>query len=154
MVFVAFAGPDRHGQSVPFAVEPGAPKNIGRIVIMDGEKQAGRLGKLLPWRDHPLQGGVLLDQTASQLKSALVIYCTVEEAPMILDALDAAHRLLDDVPQLAMVVDGTFAAQSDHVAILRGQAPGPARTYLVGRDGRVVLETVGMPPLRALRESL
>jgi hypothetical protein len=53
----------------------------------------------------------------------------------------------------ALVVDGV---PSEPIAapfpVLSGRSPGPGTTYLVGPQGAVVLETFGMPPLRALQE--
>jgi hypothetical protein len=52
--------------------------------------------------------------------------------------------------QIAVVVAGGYACDRADISVLSGPAPGQATTYLLGKDGSVVLETFGLPPALTL----
>ncbi|MBN2310850.1 MAG: carboxypeptidase regulatory-like domain-containing protein [Candidatus Hydrogenedentes bacterium] len=152
MVCVAFAGPEHSGRSMPFTLEPASEKDIGRVVIIDGEGTSACLGRPLPWYENRLVSGPLPDAAARAARPAVIMYCTPAGAEMMLDALEAMRRHLgDDGLVAALVVDGPAPIESDTIPVLRGPAPGPATTYLVNADQTVAFEFMGMPPVWALQ---
>jgi len=152
MACVAFIDPDHFGRSEPFALEPATSEDIGRLVVDGGKTVRSQFGRSLAWRDHPAQAGAVSQVAVEEGAQTLLMYCTVDEAGMAIDALEAVRRTLGDrAPVCVAVIDGAWQGGSSSVPVLRGQAPGPATTYLVGPEGKVVLETSGMPPLRALQ---
>jgi len=79
------------------------------------------------------------------------MFCGRDEAAMVIDAACAASELVEDSGiGFAVVVDGAYSGDSA-CPVFSGTAPGLATTYIVGADDTVLLETAGMPPLRALR---
>ncbi len=149
---VAFSDPDHFGRSEPFVLEPAASEDIGRLVVEDGKNARSQFGRPLAWRDHPVQPGAKPLAAIDEGVQTLVMYCTAHEAAMAIDALEAVRQTLGDrAPACVAVVDGVWQDGSSSIPVLRGQAPGPATTYLADAQGKVVLETSGMPPLRALQ---
>jgi hypothetical protein len=158
---LATAGDDLFGRSIPFNIEPAANQDVGRLVIREPEesknrkipKNRGLTGKKLDWYSGRVVSGTLPAQDALRAgRAAVVMYTTPDEAAMVIDALSAARAALGASGLLcAVVVDGTYSgAAAENVLVLQGTAPGPATTYVVDRSGRVVLETLGMPPVSAL----
>ena len=154
----AHAGGGAFGDSPPFELEEGEAKELGRIAVREKEDAArvrsvaGVRGKKLAWYDNRLVAGVLPDRKTRKRTPAVVVYCRADEAPMVLEALAAARDMLPPGDLLwVMVVDGGYACDDAPILVLAGRAPGPGSTYLVGSDGKVVLETFGMPPLRGVQ---
>lgn len=158
---LASAGDDCYGRSAPFNLGPGVDQDIGRIVIRAPDsskdqklpKTKGLLGKKLEWYSARVVAGTLpapADLRAG--RPAVVIYTASEEAAMVIDALSAAQKMLGTTQTLcAVVVDGVYSgAAPDNILVLQGKAPGSATTLVVDRTGRVVLETLGMPPASVL----
>jgi len=74
---------------------------------------------------------------------------------MVTEGLVATRDMLaDEKLMFALVVDGGSAVEDAPFPVLEGQAPATATTYLLGDDGKVVLETFGLPPFCALRRLL
>lgn len=149
---VARTGEDTVGESVPFNPQPGASCALGNVVIPNGVASESLLGKPLRWYDNRLICGNLTDKKSLKSAPAWLVYCSDEEAPMVIEGLTVARAAVR-LPDLtvAVVVDGTYACANAGLPILSGKAPAAATTYLLGAGGKVVLETFGMPPLRALR---
>ena len=71
---------------------------------------------------------------------------------MVLEGLTTAHELLAGEGMLfGVVVHGTYAGDPGTIPVFAGEAPAAATTYLAGGDGKVVLETFGMPPVHIVR---
>ena len=141
------------GESAPFAIEPSGSKDVGNVVVEGGAARKSLQGKSLKWYDNPLLGGALPDKKTRKERPAWVMYCNADDAAMVIESLAVARDILARPDLLfAVVVEGPYACESAPFPVLRGKAPGPATTYLVGADGKVVLETVGMPPVRAARD--
>lgn len=150
MMCVAFAG-GQSGQSMPFVVQMGAGKDAagkdaGRIIVEDGESAESRLGARLKWREQPVLHGEV------RPGSAVVMYASQAEAPVLIDAAKHAGELVPATVALVVVVDGSYEGPAGEVTVLRGQRPGVASTYLVDAEDEVVFETFGLPPLHAVRE--
>jgi Carboxypeptidase regulatory-like domain len=149
-VCVAATEQGQEARSVPFNLEQGQEKDLGSVVVSDGAKPSStsHLGKKLPWRESPHLGGPAATGTG---RPTVVMFCGQDEAPMVIDAVRAASELVADSGiGFAVVVDGSYSGESA-CPVLSGTVPGPATTYIVGANGTVLLETAGMPTLRALR---
>lgn len=140
------AAGESSGESAPFSLEPGETKDLGNIVLTKAESGPTVQGKTLDWAAYPLRSGVLPDKQRRKGKPACVMYCPASEAPMVLEGLSAVRAIVNDAVILAVVVDGTYAAPDSPIPVLSGQPPAPGTTYLTGSDGKVVLETFGLPP--------
>ena len=148
------------GQAEPrpagaFSVEPAGQKDLGDLVFEGRGGGASWRGKTLLWHRNRLLAGTLPGRRERKGRPAVVAYCQPDEAAMVIEGLVAAHKLVaDERLLLAVVVNGGTAAEGAPIPVLSGQAPATATTYLVGGDGKVVLETFGLPPLVTLRRLL
>jgi len=149
---VAAAGTEAVGESASFNVEPGATASPGSLVVAEGVSGPSLTGRPLKWYEHPAMSGDVPERQDRKNKPALVVYCTGDEAPMVVESLGVMREALS-MPELtvAVVVDGAFDGGTPGVLALKGVPPTRASTYLVGRDGKVALETFGMPPVCAVR---
>ena len=152
----AVAGADQADATggVSFATEASGSKDVGDIAGPEGLVRTSLLGAPLPWHDNRLLSGTLPDRKTRKTQPTVVVYCSVADALIAIESFSVAHQLFSSKGiGFAVVVDGV---PTEPVAapfpILSGRPPGPATTYLAGPEGTVVLETFGMPPLRALQE--
>jgi hypothetical protein len=141
---------EKVGESAPATLEPGATRDIGRIVVENGAAGESMLGKSLRWRDNRVVGGTAPAEGGNG--PAVLLYCTPDEAPAVVEGLGVARKLFG--PRgivFAAVVDGGYGGPSD-VPVYQGSRPGAATTYVVDANGKVLLETYGMPPVRVLQQ--
>jgi hypothetical protein len=140
-----------------FTATQGQASDIGAITLPDPKKgtesMRGKslLGSKLAWNQTSSS-----DSPAQTLagKPALLVYCSVDEAALVVDGLASIVRALGSDSIIAVAfVDGDYTGQSEHVRILKGKAPASASTYLLDGAGAVVLETVGLPPAFAFRNA-
>jgi hypothetical protein len=139
---------------VSFTIDASGSKDVGDIPGPEGPIRTSLLGKPLPWHENRLLSGALPDRKSRKTLPMVVVYCSVADAPIAIESFSVAHRIFSSKGiGFAVVVDGVPGApMSAPFPVLSGRPPGPATTYLVGPEGNVVLETFGMPPLRALQE--
>ncbi len=149
---LATAGTDATGQSINLNLAPGETKDVGRIVIEDAERGVSQLGARFDWEAYPPRCGTVPDKVARAGRRALVMFVTADRAAIALEVVDKIRR---ETPAsnwlLAVVVDGLYNCDSTDTLVLSGTAPGEATTYLLDTEGKVALETFGLPPLRALQ---
>ncbi|MDQ1255485.1 MAG: Carboxypeptidase regulatory-like protein [Candidatus Hydrogenedentes bacterium] len=152
----AVAGVNTSGESMPFNLEPGGSKDLGGIVVANGVRGASMKGRSLEWHENPVLAGQVPEKKERKNRPAWVMYCNADEAGVLLEGIAEAQRVLGCAELLcALVVKGSYTPEGlPQIPILAGQAPASATTYLIGRDGKVTLETFGMPPLRALQTLL
>jgi len=144
---IAAAGEDASGESMPFSLEPSYSKDLGNVVVAEGVAADSIQGRPLKWYANPLLCGTLPDKRARKNKPAWVMYCEAEEAHMVIEGLTVAREILAGKEMLfAVVAHGRYDCNSAPIPVLAGAAPTHATTYLVGSDGKVVLEAFGMPP--------
>lgn len=145
------SGEGARGESASFLADSSGATDLGPITVTGGKRNKTALGDRLRWYENPALCGVQDGAEAFQGRPALVIYCAPDEAEMVIEGLAVARELLAGRElSLAAVVDGTVDCPTGTIPVFRGAAPGPATTYLIDGKGKVVLETFGMPPLRAL----
>ena len=150
LVCVASDGDDGYAYSIPFNLEPNSSRDVGRIVLESTRKAESLRGERVDWDRFQTVAGPALPEDFKG--PALVMFAGGEEARPVVDALEAADRILrdDSVMMVAVITDGDRVDNAD-IAVVSGIAPGVAQTYLIDATGEVVLETSGMPPLAALR---
>ncbi len=156
-VCVARSGEGQFARSEVFTATQGQASDIGAITLPDPKKgvesMRGKslLGSKLAWNQAAPSGSTA--QTPEG-KPALLVYCSVEEAALVVDGLDSIVRALGPGKIIAAaIVDGDYAGTPEQVRILKGKAPASASTYLLDGAGAVVLETVGLPPAFAFRNA-
>jgi len=144
---VAYAGEEPGDLVASFAVEVGGEKDLGELTVVDERKGESLLGKALPW---PSERRLFSSRKTDG--PAVVIYCPPADAEMVVEGLAQAKKIAGrDEIEFAAIVDGMAEPKHPDVTVLSGKAPGKATTYVTGNDGKVVLETFGLPPLRALQ---
>ncbi|HEO71276.1 MAG TPA: hypothetical protein ENN80_08435 [Candidatus Hydrogenedentes bacterium] len=149
---VAATANDTSGRSMSFTLDPGESKDIGNVVVAEGQSASSLLGKRLRWYDAPLLRGVLPSSKDREGKPACVMYTKADNAPMVVESLSRARELLGTQGVLfAVVVEGAYDEDGASLPVLGGRAPTPATTYLIDAAERVTIETFGMPPLHALQ---
>lgn len=143
----ASAGVVFEGHSKPFVAKNSAPLRLDDIVILDGVPGRSTLGRTLKWSESTLVCGQLPEKGAPRVP-AVVVYVGAEQAAIAAEALQEAKRILNR-PNLhfALIIDGDATCPNVSFPVLKGKAPGSASTYLIAADGKVVLETFGLPPV-------
>jgi hypothetical protein len=150
-VAVATTDDTLEGRSALFNLGGGESRDVGRIVVQEGTSRKGLTGERLEWAELPHLGGPPVQDGAG--KPAVVMYTPTAEAPLVIDALEHLVTLFGNQSLFAaVVVDSDYRPAEAGVPVLRGNAPGPAMTYLVDAKGRVRHETAGMPMINAVRQ--
>jgi hypothetical protein len=149
-----FAGENEAENGIPYTIEPSSTKDLGDVSVSDGPPRTSLLGAQLPWTDVHSISGEVPDRKLRKSQPMIVVYCSAADAQIAVESFTVAHQLFASKGlAFAVVIDGApTESLSAPFPILSGRTPGPATTYLTGRDGNVVLETFGMPPLRALQD--
>jgi len=150
LVCVASDGSDGYATSIPFNMEPGSARDVGRIVLEQRQKAESLIGERTDWKRFlPIAG----PQLAQDFKGpALIMFAGQTEAGPVVDALEAVKRILgNDSVAIVAVMTGGARAESSSISVVSGLAPGAASTYLVDATGQIVLETSGVPPYSAMR---
>lgn len=134
-------------ESKVFNPQFGAAENLGDITAGDSPRQSSFLAKRLPWRkQHQLQGAA-----PGVDGPAIVVYSAADQAAALAESLASAREALGErAPLFALVVEGNPAIGEARIPVFSGKPPASATTYVVGADGKVALETFGLPPLCAL----
>jgi hypothetical protein len=152
---VARAGDSASGLSAQFVLEPETVKDLGNLVVAEGEKAATVFGKPLRWYDLPLIAGALPSKKTCESTPAVVLYTGAQGAPMAAESLAEARAIFgSDALLFVLSVSGSVSLpDTPDIIVVRGSAPAAATTYVLDSAGKVVLETFGMPPLRALQRT-
>lgn len=134
--------------SPPFNNEPGAQMALGPISCGKMKSEASVAGKPFAWSALPKEAG----PDAAANKPAVVVCVDAEEAPSAAEGLAVAKPVFERLGHSpVLVVRGGYRSAAE-VPVFRGEAPGPARVYVVDAQGLVRLETSALPPVRALAE--
>lgn len=149
---LASTGPNATGQSMNANLAPGEHKDLGRVIVEEGEGGESLLGERFDWNAYTPLCGTLPDKAARSGKRALVMFVPADNADIALEVMDKIRR---ETPArdwiMAVVVNGLYTCGPASGTVLRGTPPGVATSYLLDTEGRVVLETFGLPPLQALQ---
>jgi hypothetical protein len=149
---VARTGEASSDDSATFSIAPGGSKNLGRLVVPDGASAKSLHGEALKWLELRPATGPAAENLAAGNGPAVVMYCESNWASAAVEGLAQARRLLQATGlAFVAVVPHGHPVRAETIPVLWGAPPGAATTYLLGLDGKVALETFGMPPLRALQ---
>lgn len=146
---VAYAGEDHYGQSTTFNLKESENRKLGDLTVRNGTRGKSMLGRKVNWRGHELIAGSVSPEDTG--KPAVVVFCAAEEAGMVQGGLSALSGLYRNAVVAAVGVDGRPSGLSGTVPVFKGKAPATATTYVLDGEGKVVLETFGLPPLAALQ---
>ncbi len=150
---IARAGTEATGESMPFNAAPSAAQSVGNVVVENGVGGKSRLGRALSWDEGTVLAGVLRDRKARKGIPALLVYAGTHNAEMVVEGLARLREMRPEAAlQLAVLTAREYTGPAPPLPVLSGEAPGTATTYLLDTRGHVLLETFGMPPLRALQE--
>lgn len=140
-------------RSMPFVVEAGQEAAAGSLVMTGAKAGHSLFGQPLNWTQFPLVQGDMPAKEEALQTPAVVLFCTGAEAPYVTEAA-ARIAQFPESPKVRFVVvaDGPCKSCAGGVLVLKGERPGPASTYLLAPGGNVASETVGLPPLAALRK--
>ena len=132
-----------------FSVEPKASFDAGTAVVSTGTKATSAYGATIDWQALPKTSGAM---QPGQPHPAVLFYAPAAEGAVIVDALNAAQPVMRGFGyQVAVILDGPHKAMEGAIPVLQGTPPGSATTYVTGPDGKVVVETFGLPPVSALK---
>lgn len=141
------------GESAPFIISDDQERDVGRIVLTEAKSSQSWIGRNLKWHTNPVMCGDEANPRASKRMPVLVVYATPEEAPLFLANLALLEDFFDHARlNIALVASGEIACPDNDILVLRGESPGLPSTYLLDSKGRVVMETLGLPPIDALLE--
>jgi hypothetical protein len=131
-------------------LEPGSSRDIGRIVLESREKAVSLFGDKTDWRRFQHLAGPTVPEGFTG--PALLMFAGQQDAHVVVDALEAAKRILDNegLAMIAVMTEGATVANPS-ISVMSGPVPGAARTYLLDAAGTIVMETFGMPPYAALK---
>lgn len=139
----------REVQSSPFIIADDLPHDIGSLALEDGESTRSTTDRSLKWRDFPVLCGTV--EESPRNAPTLLLYATPEEVPVYLENVAALHSFFEEhLINVVIASTGTVACADSDVPILKATAPGLPTTYLLDAKQKVVLETLGLPPIDAL----
>ncbi len=147
---VARTGENLAGESMDYNPKASAQTELGNVVVAGGVDAQSCLGNTLKWYTQPLLAGKLPEEVRKT--SALLVYCSAAEAEMVQQALQTVKAVLEGADlSIAMIVHGAFSEVETKIPVLQGAPPAEATTYLLNAEGRVIMETFGLPPLQAVQ---
>lgn len=131
-----------------FNPAPGEHVDLGDIVL-PGRPAA--TADPVAWKDMALLCG---PQAATGGDMGLAaFYCSAADASVYLEAAASMREQLRPLKvETVVVVDGYYDCDQDRVPVYRGASTGPV-TRVFDRQGRLMLEAAGLPPVSALRQS-
>jgi hypothetical protein len=132
--------------SFAFRVPVGGRADAGTVIVEGALSRASMKGKRLEWWTLPKVSGA----EPRKNQRAVVLYASAAAAPATVEACAVAAKSLGGNSQFVVVTDAPAVVPETAIPLLQGTPPGPATTYVVDEQGVVVLETFGMPPVRAL----
>ncbi len=119
-----------------------------RLVLDTREKQRSFSGDVFPWGEALLPTQARPEPTG---KSSLILFCSSQEALIMANVIEMLRQSWGFPIQFVFLVeDESKEKQAMEPTVLFGKRPGLAGGYLLDKDGKVVLETFGIPPLSAL----
>ena len=151
----ARASAEASGESATFNLAPAEVKNLGDITV-DGARDGNtRRGAVLKWQQWPVLCGALPSEEVSATSPAMLVRVSAASLSATMESLARVKEILN-MPGLivALVSDSAPDCGDGILPVLSGKSEGQggATTLLVDRQGQVVLETSGLPPVAAIRK--
>jgi hypothetical protein len=141
------------GESGTFIAEAHVASSIPTIEVERADRAVSFLGKKLSWYSQTLLCGPLAPRSELKARPAVIYYADAREADIVIEILSRAKELIK-LPNLsfAVMVDGPYSRTVADIPVFSGKAPTAATTYVLDSEGRVVLESYGMPPVSLLNQ--
>lgn len=140
------------GESATFNLTPGEDKSLGEIVVDKGQSGESLLGTSVSWYTWDLLSGSLPEKAECARRPALLVYTSAEDVAFVMESL-AQIKIILDHPDLliAIVSDGTPDGLDPTIPVVSGTPVGSATTRVLDRQGNVIFESSGTPPVHLLR---
>jgi hypothetical protein len=143
------------GGSMPFNLEPGAVRDLGTIAVAGGERGRTMQGQRPKWHEWPVLAGELPEKDVLKSRPALILHGEADQAEMLTEILARFRELPGfSAIQTAAAVNGTVSVTEPPVPVLKTDVSVPGAVWLINREGVVVLECMGLPPLHVIRKAL
>jgi hypothetical protein len=143
------------GWSADVTVAMGGTADAGTIVIANGSGGEARVGEKSAHKEFFHVCGPETDTRALFGAPLLLIGADAASAATIIEAATAAAPALAQAGcKVAVVVRNEMPCGSAGISVLRSAAMPLPSTWLLGRDGRILLDTAGIPPIAAIRALL
>jgi hypothetical protein len=148
----ARAGAESSGESATFNLAPAEVKSLGDIAVEGAKDGSTRRGNALKWHQWPVLCGTLPAAEVCAKSPAMLLYVNGASIPALMESLSRVRTLLN-MPDLviALISDTAPDCGESTVPVLSGKPEGGATTLLVDRQGQVVLETSGLPPVSVIQ---
>lgn len=145
------AGEKATAQSITFNLAPAGEQDLGLIAVAGAAQGASLLNQTFSWRDATLLCGPAPDDYV-RARRMVLLYCTTAEAEIVFAGLRDVERILaENGLGCAILLDRPLLCESAPCPVLHGKPPATATTYVLDTSGRVVYESFGLPPLRAMK---
>lgn len=149
----ARASGEAGGESATFNLAPAEVKALGDIAVEGAKDGPTRHTTAAKWYQWPLLCGTLPDAEVCAKSPAMLVYVSSASIPAVMESLVRVKEILN-LPDLmiVLVADAAPGCGDGALPVVSGKAEGSASTLLIDRQGQVVLETSGLPPVAALRK--
>ena len=141
------AGPV-YSEETSFLLQGRGPKDLGNLTVANGTGWISMAGKSLPLKSMTRVCGP--EPTSG--RPHLVVVADPDAVAPWAASLEQVRSMLPDLELHPVIVcESNVPCPGGEVTILTGDLAGAATTYVVDRNGVVVLETFGIPPVTVLR---
>lgn len=140
------------GTGTAINLAPGEQRDLGDISIQGG--RAGTAFAGIEWEPRKLDAlcGDAPDWRALKKEKVLAVYTQSASADAVAESLGAAMPMLTKLGIRPMVVtNGAYVCGDTTVPVFKADATTSPRTLLVGTGGVTLLDTIGLPPLAAIK---
>lgn len=149
---LAQTGLSLQSESATFNLAPAENKELDPISIEGGTPGESLLGQPLDWSGYPVLCGAEKIASVRNAPSVLLLFVAPQAAAAAIEAAAKLDALLASrAPAVLIAVNGLYACGDAPLPVLRAAPPATATTYLLDAAGKVLLETFGLPPLRAFQ---
>lgn len=148
----ARAGAEASGESATFNLSPAELKSLGDITVEGAKDSPTRRESPLKWYEWHLLCGTLPPAEICTTSPAMLIHVSTANLPAIMESVTQVKNTLN-MPDLvvALIAETAPDCGDNALPVLSGKPEGGVTTLLVDRQGTVILETSGLPPVAALR---
>jgi len=148
----ARAGAESSGESATFNLAPAEVKALGDIAVEGAKAGSTRRGDAVKWYQWPVLCGTLPAAEVCLKSPAMLLYVNGASIPALMESLSRVKAQLN-MPDLviALISDTAPDCGDSTVPVLSGKPEGGVTTLLLDRQGQVVLETSGLPPVSVIQ---
>jgi hypothetical protein len=150
----ARASAEASGESATFNLAPAEVKDLGDITVEGAKDLNLRRSGTLKWYQWPVLCGALPADEVCASSPALLVRASAASLPATMESLARVKEVLN-MPGLvvALIAESAPDCGDSIVPVLsaKSEGAGDATTLLLDRQGQVVLETGGLPPVAAIR---